>query len=146
MQRPATIIHGDLHLDNLIFTSDAGPVLLDWQGVAAGPAIADLGLFLVGALLVADRRVAETDLLARHYQRLVESGVKGYALDDLVADYHRSLVWQLAGITGWLARVDLASLAGRERALVEALFTPGQVITACADHADQLRQLAGWMG
>jgi thiamine kinase-like enzyme len=145
-KRPATIIHGDLHLDNLIFTDDAGPILLDWQGIATGPAIVDLGLFLVGSLSVEDRRDTEMGLLARYHRRLRASGVEEYTFDDLVADYYRSLVWQLAGITGWLARVDLASLVGRERALVDALFAPGQLFAACADHADRLKSLAGRRG
>jgi hypothetical protein len=95
----------------------------------------DLGLFIVSSLSVADRRAAEMDLLARYHRALVAGGVGNYSLDDLIADYRRSLVWQLAGITGWLARVDLASLEGRERAFVEALFDPGQVVAACRDHA-----------
>jgi len=136
--RPVTVIHGDLHLDNLIFTGDDGVALIDWQNVSAGPAIVDLGLFIVGALSVDDRRTAEMDLLARYHLTLESSGVRDYSFADLVADYRRSLVWQLAGITGWLARVDLASLEGRERALVEALFTPGQVFAACHDHAEWL--------
>ena len=44
-----------------------------------------------------------------------------------------------AGITGWLARVDLESLEGRERSLVEALFDSSHAAsltarqrTACA--------------
>jgi len=131
---PTTVIHGDLHLDNLIFTGD-GVVLLDSQGVAVGPAIVDLGLFIVSSLSVADRRAAEMDLLARYHRALVAGGVGNYSLDDLIADYRRSLVWQLAGITGWLARVELMSLEGRERAFVEALFDPGQVVAACRDHA-----------
>jgi hypothetical protein len=72
---------------------------------------------------------------------LVAAGAGDYPLDDLIADYRRSLVWQFAGITGWLARVDLSTLAGRERAFVEALFTPGQVFAACADHAEDLMRL-----
>ena len=140
--RSATIIHGDLHLDNLMFGGAKGVTLLDWQSVAVGPVVVDLGLFLVGSLSVADRRTAEFDLLGRFHQMLVEGGVGEYALNDLIDDYYRSIAWQLAGIVGWLARVDLETLAGRERALVDAIFTPGQVFAACADHAERLTTLA----
>ncbi|MEX2314650.1 MAG: phosphotransferase [Thermomicrobiales bacterium] len=145
-QRPTTVIHGDLHLDNLIFTGGDGVALIDWQGVGVGPAIVDLGLFIVGALSVDDRRTAEMDLLARYHAVLAGHGVRGYSLADLVADYHRSLVLQLAGIVGWLARVDPASLEGRERALVDALFTPGQVFAACADHSEGVAALVNAAG
>ncbi len=140
--RPRTIVHGDLHLDNLFFIGESGVRLLDWQGVVAGPAVIDLGVFLVGSLSVADRRKAEMDLLAQYHRRLIANGVRDYRLDELIADYHRSLIWQLAGIVGWLARADLASLAGRERALVEAIFTPGQVLAACIDHVDRFSSRA----
>jgi hypothetical protein len=141
-QRPTTIIHGDLHLDNLIFGGAKGVTLLDWQSVAVGPIVIDLGLFLVNSLSVADRRAVEFDILARYHRSLEAGGVTGYRLDDLIDDYFRSIAWQLAGIVGWLARVDLETLAGRERALVDALFVPGQIFAACADHAERLATLA----
>ncbi len=140
-QRPTTVIHGDLHLDNLIFTGGDAVALIDWQGVSVGPAIVDIGLFIVGSLSVDDRRMAEMDLLARYHAALADHGVRGYSFVDLVVDYQRSLAWQLAGIVGWLARIDLASLTGRERALVDALFTPGQVFAACADHGEGVAAL-----
>lgn len=134
MNRPTTIIHGDLHLDNLMFSDERGVVVLDWQGVSAGPSVADLCQFIVGSLSVADRRTAEMDLLRQYHDLLTTNGVEEYPLDDLVADYQRALVWQLAGIVGWLARVDPATLAGRERALVEALLEPGLVFAGYVDH------------
>lgn len=73
---------------------------------------------------------------------LLANGVRNYRLDELITDYHRSLVWQLAGVLGWLALVDLSALVGRERALVEALFSPGQVFAACSDHAESILSLA----
>ena len=38
---PATVIHSDLHVENVLFT-DTGPVLIDWQTVAWGPGVIDL--------------------------------------------------------------------------------------------------------
>jgi hypothetical protein len=46
------------------------------------------------------------------------------------------------GFTGIVARVDHMMLRGRERALVEALITPGLVFAACVDDADRLAALA----
>lgn len=43
---PSTIVHGDLHLDNVIVTND-GPVVLDWAGARLGPVAVDLARCLV---------------------------------------------------------------------------------------------------
>jgi hypothetical protein len=53
-----TLLHGDLHLDNVVF--DGGPehpVLLDWARVAQGPAALDLGelLFEIAPIAELDR-------------------------------------------------------------------------------------------
>src|SRR5215470_5954154 len=37
------LLHRDLHPQNVILTQD-GPVIIDWEGAARGPAIADIGL------------------------------------------------------------------------------------------------------
>jgi aminoglycoside/choline kinase family phosphotransferase len=133
---PATMIHADLHLDNVIFTPSNGiqPVhVLDWQGVARGAGAIDLSLFIVSSLEVDDRRAAERDLLARYHRTLTASGVRDYSRDQLLRDYRLALLWQLGGTIGWLARVDPATLAGRERQFVEAIFTKGQLFAALQD-------------
>lgn len=40
---PQTLLHADLHLDNVLFEGDAAdPILIDWARVARGPAAIDL--------------------------------------------------------------------------------------------------------
>jgi thiamine kinase-like enzyme len=39
---PETLLHGDLHLDNIVFEPDVRAVILDWARVARGPAALDL--------------------------------------------------------------------------------------------------------
>ena len=139
-QRPVTMIHGDFHLDNLVFSRPGEPpavTVIDWQSVARGPAVVDLSLFMVGSLSAADRRASEFDLLSRYHQLLVEHGVREYSFDDLQADYRLALLWQLAGTVGWLARIEPRTLDGRELALVEAIFTSGKVFQAVEDHSDE---------
>lgn len=38
---PTSLLHGDLHPDNVMLT-DHGPVVIDWDNVAVGPAAADV--------------------------------------------------------------------------------------------------------
>lgn len=43
---PTSLLHGDLHLDNVLFVADGEPVLLDWSRPAAGPAPLELAALL----------------------------------------------------------------------------------------------------
>jgi aminoglycoside/choline kinase family phosphotransferase len=52
-QAPVTMIHGDLHLDNIFFQASqhhTPMMILDWQSVAYGRGAIDLALFLFGSL------------------------------------------------------------------------------------------------
>ncbi len=134
---PPTIIHADLHLDNVLFNpTGTAPraVVLDWQGVATGAAAVDIASFVVGSLCVAGRRTAEDGLLARYHALLAAHGVTGYPVEDLRRDYRLALLCHMAGNVGWLASTDTAELKGRERDLVDAAFGDGRLVTALLDH------------
>ncbi|MCG8348677.1 MAG: ecdysteroid 22-kinase family protein [Chloroflexales bacterium] len=49
---PTTLLHGDFHLDNIIFEQQTEPVLLDWSRPLKGPAALNVAhiLFVMGAL------------------------------------------------------------------------------------------------
>jgi aminoglycoside/choline kinase family phosphotransferase len=137
---PTTLIHADLHLDNVLFTAGTMPNarMIDWQSVARGVGALDVTLFLTGALSVSDRRASEATLRADYLRLLRAAGVADYRAAQLLDDCQLTVLWQLAGNIGWLARVDMATLAGRERALVEAIFEPGRLFAALEDQRDQL--------
>jgi hypothetical protein len=118
--REQTLIHGDLHLDNVLFDAppDGRPVILDWQTPCIGPAILDVVMFVFGSLSVGDRRSAADDLLA------------GYPLDEI----RRALLSMFAGVVGGLARPNLDELKGRERELVEATVDDEQYVSALLDY------------
>lgn len=133
---PATIIHADLHLDNILFNppgSDPLAVILDWQSVSWGAAALDVATFLAGSLAVAVRRQSGDDLLRRYHATLTGHGVSGYPLDALRDDCRRALARQLAGTVGWLAGADLAHLPRRERAVTEAALSDGRLVSALID-------------
>lgn len=135
-ERPETLIHGDLHLDNLMFAprGERYVTVLDWQTVCAGPPAWDVAFFLCGSLSMDDRRVAEAELLERYVTLLAAHGVSGYCFDDLRRDCGRALLVLLAGTVGMLATADPAALTARERAIHEAAFGDGRLVAALLDH------------
>lgn len=135
-QRSQTLIHADLHLDNMIFEVNAehrSVVVLDWQTVSLGAPAWDLVLFLVGSLCIDDRRRAETELLERYVSLLSEHDVS-YSLEDVHHDYGLALLILLAGTVHWFSSLDLAEPTPRERALRDAALRDGRLLSALADH------------
>ena len=88
LSEPATLFHGDVHAENLLF-GEAGtpPVLIDWQLASRGLAANDVSFFLVKSLSVEDRRANEAQLLADYYASLPEHVHVDYAFDRLTLDY-----------------------------------------------------------
>jgi thiamine kinase-like enzyme len=135
-ERPPTLVHADLHLNNVLFSAAAAQeraVIIDWQTTSIGPATVDLSMFLVGSLSIDDRRLAE-DTLLQHYTDLLAAHGVHYSGDDLRRDYQRQMLSLLAGIVSWLASSDPDQFEGRERALLEAALGDGRLITALLDH------------
>lgn len=135
-QRPSTIIHGDLHLDNILFSSvehTPGVMVIDWQSVSHGSAAIDLALFLFSSLETATRRTVEGDLLRRYHELLLASSVRGYDFSQLMEDCQLVLLWLLGAKVVWLGSIDMEHLSGREQALVEASLTEDS-FAALLDH------------
>ncbi len=135
--RQKTLIHGDLHLDNLLFDArgDGRSVtVLDWQTVSIGSPAWDVALFLFGSLSVDDRRGAENELFDRYVGLLSAHGVRGFSSEDLRLDCGLAVLLALAGTVGWLATVDRDASA-RERALQDAVLSDGRLFTAVLDYA-----------
>jgi hypothetical protein len=138
--RPRTLVHGDLHLDNVLFDGrGAGTVaVLDWQTISFSAPAWDLTLFLVDSLSIEDRRAAEGDLLDGYLAALAEHGVGDYSLDELRHECRLSLLLLLAGTVGWLANLDPSELSGREHTLHERALGDGRLAAALVDHDVEL--------
>ena len=135
--RPHTLIHADLHLDNIIFDArdaDRSAVVLDWQTASVGSPAWDLALFVFGSLSVEDRRAAGAMLLDRYTTLIAEHGVRDYGVDDLRRDCKLALLAVLAGTVGWLTSLNPNELSDRERALQEAVLADGRLFAALVDH------------
>lgn len=136
---PRALIHGDLHLDNLIFDLPGRPVaILDWQIACVGPPAADL-VPLILSLEVDDRRAHQGELLARYLRLLAEHGVQGYSIAELRVDCGRALLLLFAGTVGWLTNLNRDTLTRRERALqADALASDGRLVSALLDDDVQM--------
>jgi streptomycin 6-kinase len=125
---PQTLIHGDLHLDNVLF--DAGNrrvAVLDWDHVCNGPAAWDVALFLCGSLSPEDRRDMGDELFARCAAGL------GCSPAEFRRQCGLALAVQLAGVVAWLSREPREDASVRERALREAAIGNGRLVTALVD-------------
>jgi thiamine kinase-like enzyme len=89
LSEPATLFHGDVHAENLLFSKDGKrePVLIDWQLAGRGLAANDISFFLVKSLTVDERRANEERLLQGYYEMLPERSRAEYAFGRLELDY-----------------------------------------------------------
>jgi hypothetical protein len=72
------VVHGDFRLDNMLFDIKGGaePIaVLDWQTVAIGNGLTDIGYFLGTGIGDALRRTCETDLLDLYCAEMTTRGV-----------------------------------------------------------------------
>lgn len=89
LSEPATLFHGDVHVENLLFSRDgkSGPNLIDWQLAARGLAANDVSFFLIKSLTVEKRRANEERLLRSYFELLPERVRTEYAFGRLELDY-----------------------------------------------------------
>lgn len=95
---PKAILHGDFRLDNLLFDikSGAEPVaVLDWQTVAVGNPLTDIGYFLGTGIGDALRRSHEDELLGLYCAEMTARGVP-LSRDGVWDDY---LIGAIHGIS-----------------------------------------------
>ena len=97
---PATLLHGDFHLDNVLFRPDGAPVVIDWTHAALGPAVIDVVRFLVEGLTVGSRRVLERALIDRYARALRRRGI-AYEATDLWASMDAALTVFFAAAIRW---------------------------------------------
>jgi thiamine kinase-like enzyme len=95
---PMTLIHRDIHVDNLLFgeLSFHPPVaIVDWQAAGRGIGISDAAYFLISSLPTQLRRQHEYELVRTYHRLLVASGVQDYDFDRCWSDYKFSAAAKL---------------------------------------------------
>jgi hypothetical protein len=91
---PRTLIHNDVHGDNLLVAEDGEQSLaiLDWQLTTPARPGPDLAAFLVSYLDTSERRRHENRLLEMYYSVLIRHGITGYSFEQCWDDYRMALV------------------------------------------------------
>lgn len=84
--RPATLLHGDLRADNLLF-SRGRVFIVDWQIAAWGLGTFDLARVIGGSTRHPLRLAEQKKLVTVWHQTLQRGGVRGYSLADAWRDY-----------------------------------------------------------
>jgi aminoglycoside phosphotransferase (APT) family kinase protein len=107
------LIHGDLHLDNVIFDGER-LVIIDWQTACVGHPTLDFVNFVYSSLTIDDRRAIEAELKPELLPQGVINAFAGHVL--------------------WFARPDLHELEGRERALADQALSDGRLVSGLLDH------------
>lgn len=80
--RPETLVHADLHPDNVMLTGD-GPVVIDWTNVGLGPRGADVA----NTWLI----VAASELDSTGPRRVVQSAARSFFLQTFLDHADREL-------------------------------------------------------
>jgi Ser/Thr protein kinase RdoA (MazF antagonist) len=113
---PVTLLHADAHIGNTYVLPDDEVGFLDWQVARRGNWSQDVGHFLQGALVEADRRASERALLAAYVDELARDEVDG---DEAWRWYRASALYGLAiwlstlGTDGYQPRPVSLALAAR---------------------------------
>lgn len=76
---PATWIHHDPHLDNLLWRIDGSPVLLDWSGAVIGPPAVDLAVLVMSLSLGEQSPMRPADVISSYTAALNRHGVSRHA-------------------------------------------------------------------
>jgi hypothetical protein len=126
---PQTFVHNDFRLDNIFFTPDGRPVVIDWQLAGRSRGTQDVSYLLSGSMTEDSLRGSWRDLLGRYHTGLVSNGVRGYSFDQCLRDYRQSLLYTIAPGIAMLGQMQLAA---DERGLADALVRRTLV------HADEL--------
>jgi hypothetical protein len=128
VEGPQTLIHNDARLDNLFFSDDGIPCLIDWQVVARGRGTQDVGNLLAGSMDGDDLSAHWERLLRRYHDKLVACGVSGYSYDQCVEHYRQSVVYPLGAGMALLGAMDI----GDGRGLGD------RIVTRCLRHISEL--------
>jgi len=89
-QRPMTMVHGDLRVENVLFgtcPTQRNAVVIDWGTPTRSMAAMDLAYLVGGSVPMPARRDRLHDLCASWHQSLAKHGVTNYSPEDAWLDF-----------------------------------------------------------
>ena len=105
---PSVLTHGDLRLDNMLFTDkDGRAILLDWQTASCGNPMGDIAYCIQTSLKDKQERAALEEGLVARYHAALGDCVGGYDQAAAWADYRR------AAFAGFIMAVFSAMMVER---------------------------------
>lgn len=84
---PTTLSHADVHTENLLFTDENKPILIDWQLAGQKVLPFDVSRLLACSLKVEQRQKHEDRLLNEYYELLLDPVKMSYSFERLFLDY-----------------------------------------------------------
>ena len=117
---PRTLIHGDVHLDNVLFDGDT-PIVIDWPGHRRGSPAIDLARLLVEGLTVQQRPALQPEVLDAWAAALEAQGVTAPA-SVIQEALPSAVLWMVVATARWYTR-DPHPAHPREEPLRAAVIT-----------------------
>lgn len=94
---PYGVAHGDMRLDNLIFTTSNDVVFVDWQSFLVGNFVYDLSWFLAQSPTCTARAASEIEAVRLYHDTLLQHcPCLTYSLEQCLQDYRLGLLISLA--------------------------------------------------
>jgi hypothetical protein len=118
---PTSWIHGDMHLDNVLFRPDGTAVLLDWSGAVIGPPAVDLVRLLTERVNGDDRDALVSEQISTYAVELA-IGEATVMIEDLWDALSNGLALLIQGAVAWAARDENREPRKRLGALRENLL------------------------
>jgi hypothetical protein len=134
-ERPYTLNHGDLRLDNIFFGSVDGTrplTLIDWQIAVKARGAYDIAYFLSQSIDPVERRANEKDWL-RYYYDTVMDGRDGYSWEQCWEDYRAATLYCVAYPLVGGGSIDLGNERGVELVGQMAVRSLAAVVDLDAD-------------
>jgi len=113
LESPKTIVHNDYSMKNILMVDRGGEptfVLVDWANLRWGPGARDLGFFIMTSVPPHMRPGGEWRLLRHYWERLRCEGVSDYSFEQLLDDYRRCIIMDMARMNNFGGGEHISSM------------------------------------